>query len=98
MNEYIDRQKLIERIQRDIVCLSKDGEECKQVILKYIKSKIHNPVADVAEVVRCKDCVYNKNVGCMHSEDYDEDNYNPDYFCADGERVKDAGEVEGGDA
>lgn len=36
-------------------------------------------------IVRCKDCVYNKNGGCTKSEECD-GNYRPDYFCADGER------------
>jgi hypothetical protein len=38
------------------------------------------------KVVFCKDCVYNANCGCMHSEEYDEQNYNPEYYCADGLR------------
>ena len=42
--------------------------------------------ADFVEVVRCKDCVYNHNGSCTHSEIYDDTNYNPDYYCADGER------------
>lgn len=42
-------------------------------------------VCDMVEVVRCKDCVYN-NGACTHSEIYDDTNYNPDYYCADGER------------
>lgn len=41
---------------------------------------------DVVEVVRCKDCIYNHNGGCTHSEIYDDTNYRPDYYCADGER------------
>ena len=41
------------------------------------------------KVVFCKDCVYNKNGGCMHSKEYDEQNYNPEYFCADGLREED---------
>lgn len=42
--------------------------------------------ADVVEVVRCKDCIYNKNGGCTHSEIYDDRNYNPNYYCSDGEK------------
>lgn len=44
------------------------------------------PTADVVDVVRCKDCIYNSNGSCTHSEIYDDQNYNPDYYCADGER------------
>lgn len=40
--------------------------------------------ADVVEVVRCKDCIYNENGNCVHSENYDDTTYRPDYFCADG--------------
>ena len=41
---------------------------------------------DFVEVVRCKDCIYNSNGSCTHSEIYDDVNYKPDYYCADGER------------
>ena len=51
-----------------------------------------NTVADVVKVVRCKDCIYNKIAGCTHSEGYDEQNYNPDYYCADGEREEVSGD------
>ena len=44
------------------------------------------PTTDIVEVVRCKDCLYNHNGGCTHSEIYDDTNYNPEYYCADGER------------
>lgn len=43
-------------------------------------------VADVVEVVRCKDCIFNENGSCIHSENYDIDNYHPDWYCADGIR------------
>ena len=42
------------------------------------------PASDVATVVRCRDCVYNENGCCTHSEPYDDTRYRPDYFCADG--------------
>lgn len=44
---------------------------------------------DVVRVVRCRDCVYNENGCCTHSEYYDDTRYRPDYFCADGERKYD---------
>ena len=44
------------------------------------------PTVDAVEVVRCKDCVYNENGTCTHSECFDDTKYRPDYFCADGER------------
>ena len=91
MAEYIERDKLIKGIQMQIVCLTKEGEECKGEIIRFVSNKVQNPSEDVVEVVRCKDCIYNKIAGCTHSEQYDEQNYNPDYFCADGVRE----EVEG---
>ena len=61
--------------------------------LTAVKNAIEaNTVADVVEVVRCRDCIYNKIAGCTHSEGYDERNYNPDYFCADGEREEVTGD------
>ena len=44
------------------------------------------PTVDAVEVVRCKDCFYNANGCCTHSEPYDDTRYRPDYFCADGYR------------
>lgn len=41
---------------------------------------------DIVEVVRCKDCIYNHNGGCTHSEIYDDTSHRLDYYCADGER------------
>lgn len=43
------------------------------------------PTVDAVEVVRCKDCVYNKKGACDFSEFVDF-NYRPDYFCGNGER------------
>ena len=40
---------------------------------------------DMVAVIRCKDCVYNANGCCTHSENYDDTRYRPDYFCADAE-------------
>lgn len=47
------------------------------------------PTVDAVEVVRCKDCAYNENGCCTHSENYDDTRYRPDYFCADGYRRTD---------
>lgn len=55
----------------------------------FISMVDKSPTINAVLVVRCKDCVYNENGGCTHSEDYDL-NYRPDYFCADGERRCDA--------
>lgn len=45
------------------------------------------PAADVVEVVRCKDCKYNKLGICSKSENWDDGKqYDPNHFCAEGER------------
>lgn len=36
-------------------------------------------------IVRCKDCVYNKNDSCENGEAFNVA-YNPAWFCADGEK------------
>ena len=55
--------------------------------LSYVEGMIASlPAADVVEVVRCKDCLYNANGTCVHSESYDDTTHRPDYFCADGIR------------
>lgn len=41
--------------------------------------------ANVVEVVRCKECVYNEIGSCSNSEDCDP-NFDPNFFCAHGER------------
>ena len=50
-----------------------------------------NPL-DIVKVVRCKDCWYSGNGCCMQGkyyDGYDEYEYRPDFFCADGLRKED---------
>lgn len=56
MSRYIDADKLIKMIDKDIICLTKDGEECKRIIMEQIGKEWFAPTADVVEIVRCKDC------------------------------------------
>lgn len=56
-------------------------------VAEWLANVVRNaPTVDAVEVIRCKECVYNENGSCTHSEHYDDDQYRPDYFCADGER------------
>ena len=60
------------------------GHDCELVNPYYVEEQrpVDCPlisVADVVEVVRCKDCT--RQTICYHSDDY---------FCADGERREDA--------
>lgn len=52
------------------------GDSCCEMFKKSIDEQ---PIADVVEVVRCKDCT--RQFICYHSDDY---------YCADGERRDDA--------
>lgn len=57
--------------------------------VKMLSNPKYTPTVDAVPVVRCKDCVYNENGTCTHSECFDDTKYRPDYFCADGERRSD---------
>lgn len=52
------------------------------------------PAADVAEVVRCKDCLYSRerygHLECIHGVSYRNTWNKPDFFCAYGERKEGA--------
>ena len=52
------------------------------------------PVADVVEVVRCKDCLYSRerygHLECIHGVSYRNTWNKPDFFCAYGERKEGA--------
>lgn len=68
-------------------CLSEQVCRYNDGINLYCKDDYecpHYKTADVVEVVRCKECIYNEIGSCTHSQKYDEDNYRADYFCADG--------------
>ena len=55
-----------------------DGTDAeKATIARAIQILNEQPIADVVEVVRCKDCT--RQLICYHSDDY---------YCADGERRK----------
>ena len=64
-------------------------ERGKDRAFNIVKCALHNkcttPTIDAVPVTRCKDCVYNANGCCTHSENYDDTRYRPDYFCADAE-------------
>jgi ribosomal protein L33 len=50
MSRYIDADALIKKLTYDIVCLTKDGEECKQCIIDHIGKEWYAPTANVVEV------------------------------------------------
>ena len=93
MDEYIERETLMRRI-KEIHCAECDsyhGVRCRACwvddTLDYIDSE---PAADVAPVVRCKDCKYwqDNNDGYPHEECRWGHGETPDAndFCSYGER------------
>lgn len=92
MAEYIKRESLIEN-------LNKFAPEQYNALVDMIIRK--QPVADVVEVVRCKDCQYGKGndyegsvkVPFMYHCTYDDLSYNgADHFCSYGKRKEGAEE------
>ena len=83
----MDKQQQILQMAKDICRVKLNcNDVCNPVsacdALRYAERAVE---AGYVKVVRCKDCIYN-NGACSHSEIYDDTNYNPDYYCADGER------------
>lgn len=89
MKEYIERASVHSIIeQTSAIAFTRGGMH------KKIDSL---PAADVAEVVRCKDCIYYRNKQC-ESDDFWNAFYgddigvhfipDPDFYCACGERRK----------
>lgn len=65
MNEYISRAKTLNLLKS---LGSRDYRREKGTIqdaIKMISSAAYTPAADVAEVVRCKDCIYCINGLCF---------------------------------
>lgn len=94
MAEYIDREGLMKFPIRRDHCDKEHANEHFingiETVLEYAESL---PAADVAPVVRCKDCIYTRKLygrlvckygtcsGCILREDF---------FCANGERKEGA--------
>lgn len=69
MVEYIERKAAIKAVEKaDYTAIANDADSCKADYLREIIESV--PAADVAPVVRCKDCV--------HWDD-DPDTYGADY-------------------
>ena len=87
MDEYISREETIKRIKECYCtgCNSYNGVRCRACGTGDAIDVIEDaPVADVAPVVRCKDCRYFKMYKCrMEYSSHDD-------FCSYGER-KDGG-------
>lgn len=78
MAEYIEREALIQTIQKDPWI----GAQGKDYALYDIAEQ---PTADVVEVIRCADCIYSNDDGtiCHYSVGL---STRPYRFCSEGER------------
>ena len=93
MNEYIERETLIDWLKkagRFLKC-EEEHKRVTRIIGKIIEHIEKTPAADVAEVVRCKDCVFGKHI--EDSGNYKCTTFNgrfgvvkPEDFCSYGER------------
>lgn len=84
MAEYIERSEAIEFIKHNTPNIN--GET---TVKCFVRSLENVPAADVAEVVRCKECKYrdempNKNIWCDKHVVFMR--MKPDDFCSYGER------------
>ena len=84
----MEKQQKILEMAKDICRVKHNcNDPCNPIsacdALKYAERAVE---AGYVKVVRCKECRYNHSGACTHSEIYDDPNYNPDYYCADGER------------
>ena len=81
--EYIEREAAIEELKR---------RDFLPVIVKHAIEAV--PAADVAPVVRCKDCLYSRerygHLECIHGVSYRNTWNKPDFFCSYGERKEGA--------
>ena len=81
--EYIEREAAIEELKR---------RDFLPVIVKHAIEAV--PDADVAPVVRCKDCLYSTeqygHMECIHGVSYRNTWNKPDFFCPYGERKEGA--------
>lgn len=106
MAEYIEREKTVERLRSLGNREYRKEKGTIQDAIKMISYPEYTPAADVAPVVRCKDCKHYRNyqngLCYLHTEPktnargYSGDAVcvEPDDFCSYGEK-KDGGDAEG---
>ena len=82
--EYINKNYLLQKLSRMISYCEKDGKVNGLTALFQVGDAIID--CPTIEIVRCKDCIYSENGNCTKGEGYDDTQYNPEYFCADGLR------------
>lgn len=91
MAEYIKREAAIKAMEKaDCTLISSDADDCKADYLREIIESV--PAADVAPVVRCKDCIHYDLGVCLkiysdgNAQKDSWQSRNPNDFCSYGER------------
>ena len=78
MAEYIERQNLIEMLRKNVGTYNFLSSPTGYIVMDKVYATIDKiPVADVVEVIRCKNCrYYNRRWGCRKLEiNVSADNY-----------------------
>ena len=81
-DEYISREAMLEHLDR---CKqSEDATTLTAAVIKALQCFVQSqPTADVAEVVRCKDCIYNIDGMCFSRTSFKNAvAVEPDNFCS----------------
>ena len=93
MAEYIEREALIEKCKAIIQDKWNDKSapvSWSHAYADFIDNIEEQPIADVAKVVRCKDCLYATerygHLNCIHGVSYRNSWNKPDDYCSYGVR------------
>ena len=82
MTDYISREAMLEHLDR---CKqSEDATTLTDAVITALQCFVQSqPTADVAEVVRCKDCIYNIDGMCFSRTSFKNAvAVEPDNFCS----------------
>ena len=93
MAEYIDKEKLLQKLSRMIDYCENDNKVNALTALFQVGDAIMDcTTADVVEVVRCKDCMvpHNQWTGCPKLNGLVT---SPDFYCSYGERRKEDAKI-----
>lgn len=99
MNKYIEENTLIEHLTKMLVTMAVNSTGYKTYVSNVCRDIAVNrlsvwlefaPVADVVEVVRCKDCKYLNDGYCYYWDDeYGVPIYYDNGYCSNGKRRED---------
>lgn len=93
MAEYIDKEKLLQKLSRMIDYCENDNKVNGLTALFQVGDAImDSPTADVVQAVRCKDCAvpHNRWTGCPKLNGLVT---SPEFYCSCGERRKEDAKI-----